>query len=72
MDAQKTHLNGQGNSNQNLCYTQLIYPFTVFENPNIKMCNNLTTEIFKFVWDNKPDKIKEIYYIKSMNMVDLN
>jgi len=25
---------------------KLSYPFTVFENPNIKICNNLTTEIF--------------------------
>ena len=58
MDAQKTHLNGQSNSNQNLAIPKLIYQFTVFENPNIKICNNLTTEIFKFIWDNKPDKIK--------------
>jgi len=44
---------------------KLIYPFTVFENPNIKICNNLTTEIFKFIWDNKPDKIKrDILYQK--------
>jgi len=37
---------------------RLIYPFTVFGNPNIRIFNNLTTEIFKFIWDNKPDKIK--------------
>jgi len=28
---------------------KLIYLFTVFENSNIKICNNLTTEIFKFI-----------------------
>jgi len=44
---------------------ELIYPFTVFENPNLKICNNLTTEIFQFIWDNKPDKIKrDILYQK--------
>ena len=29
------------------------------------ICNNLTTEIFKFIWDNTPDKIKrDILYKK--------
>jgi len=47
---------------------KLIYPFTVFENPNIKICNNLTTEIFKFIWDNKPDKIKR-YILYSISKI---
>ena len=37
---------------------KLIYPLTVLENPSTQIIDNLQKEIFKFIWNNKPDKVK--------------
>ena len=37
---------------------KLIYPLTVLNNPNMKLIEDLQKDIFKFIWNGKPDKIK--------------
>ena len=37
---------------------KLIYPLTVLNNPPEHIINKIKTEIFKFIWESKPDKIK--------------
>ena len=37
---------------------KLVYPFSVLPNPSQKVINELETEMFRFLWNNKPDKIK--------------
>ena len=37
---------------------KLIYPFTVLADPTKQIINKLTSEIFSFIWDSKPDKIQ--------------
>ena len=39
---------------------KLIYPLTVLNNPPEQIINKILvkTEIFKFIWESKPDKIK--------------
>ena len=37
---------------------KLIYPFTVFLGPLKEVIQKLNSEIFSFIWDSKPDKIK--------------
>jgi len=37
---------------------KLIYPLTVLSNPNIKLIEDIQKDIFKFIWNGKPDKIK--------------
>jgi hypothetical protein len=37
---------------------KLIYPLSVLPNPSKKVIEGLKTAIFKFIWANKPDKIK--------------
>ena len=39
---------------------KLIYQFTVPDNPPAHIINKLNGEIFNFIWDSKPDKIKKI------------
>ena len=36
----------------------LIYPLTVLINPPTAIWQNIQLEIFKFIWDDKVDKIK--------------
>jgi exonuclease III len=44
---------------------KLIYPFTVLENPSDNHIADIKSSIFKFLWDNKPDKIKRTELTKS-------
>jgi len=37
---------------------KLIYPLTVLNNPNMKLIEDIQKDIFKFIWNGKPDKIK--------------
>ena len=37
---------------------KLIYPFTVLLDPPKEVIQKLNSEIFSFIWDSKPDKIK--------------
>ena len=37
---------------------KLIYPLTVLNNPPVYILKKIKFEIFYFIWDSKPDKIK--------------
>jgi len=37
---------------------KLIYILTVLENPNTQIIENLQRDIFKFIWNSKPNKVK--------------
>ena len=37
---------------------KLIYPITVLDNPTEEIIKKIKTEIFNFIWESKPDKIK--------------
>ena len=37
---------------------KLIYPLTVLNNPTDSIISDLTKTVYKFLWDNKPEKIK--------------
>ena len=37
---------------------KLIYPLTVLDNPSVHIINKIKSELFNFIWDSKPDKIK--------------
>ena len=37
---------------------KLIYPLTVLDNPPVHIINKIKSEIFNFIWDSKPVKIK--------------
>jgi len=37
---------------------KLIYPLTVLNNPNMKLIEDIQKDIFKFIWNGKPDIIK--------------
>ena len=37
---------------------KLIYPSTVLENPSTQTIDNLQKDIFKFIWNSKPDNLK--------------
>ena len=37
---------------------KIIYPLTVLNNPPVDILKKIKFEIFNFIWDSKPDKIK--------------
>ena len=37
---------------------KLIYPLTVLDNPPVDILRKIKSEIFNFIWESKPDKIK--------------
>ena len=39
---------------------KLIYPLTVLNNPPADIINKIKSEIFIFIWDSKPDKVKRL------------
>ena len=47
---------------------KLIYPFTVLLDPPREFIQKLNSEIFSFIWDSKPDKIKELHYVENIKM----
>ena len=56
---------------------KLIYPLTVLPNPSKQIIQNITTQMFKFLWSNKPDKIKRDiivldYTLGGIRMTNLN
>jgi len=55
---------------------KIIYPLTVLEGPNESIVNELKTKMFKFLWNDKPDKIKQTQIIQDytrggLKMIDI-
>ena len=55
---------------------KLVYPFTVLPNPSNEILKEIESEMYKFIWNNKPDKIKrnklkQSYINGGLKMVDL-
>ena len=44
--------------NKTFALPKLIYPFTVLLDPQREVIQKLNSEVFSFIWDSKPDKIK--------------
>ena len=56
---------------------KLIYPFSVLPNPPKQVLDGLITTMFKFIWDDKPDKIKrkrlhQPYENGGLKLTDIN
>jgi len=56
---------------------KLIYPFSVLPNPTKQVIDGLITTMFKFIWDDKPDKIKrkrlhQPYENGGLKLTDIN
>ena len=58
MATSKTHFNGKGYCYKTFALPKLVYPFSVLPNPTKEVFDGLTTAMFKFILDDKPDKIK--------------
>ena len=48
---------------------KLIYPLTVIKSPSEAILKEVETSMFKFLWNCKPDKIKEIKLFKITTMM---
>ena len=44
---------------------KLIYPLTVLNNPPVDIINKIKSEIFKFIWNSKPDKVKRFVLMQN-------
>ena len=42
-------------------FPKLVYPLTVLKNISSEKSKEITNLMFKFIWDDKPDKIKKKY-----------
>ena len=42
----------------------LIYPLTVLNNPPADIINKIKSEIFRFIWDSKPDKVERLVFMQ--------
>ena len=56
---------------------KLIYPFSVLPNPPKQVINGLIKTMFKFIWDDEPDKIKrkrlhQPYENGGLKLTDIN
>ena len=44
---------------------KLIYPLTVLNNPPVDIINKIKSEMFKFIWNSKPDKVKRFVLMQN-------
>ena len=50
---------------KSLALPKLIYPLTILEKPSIEKIKHIITSMYKFIWNNKPDKIKRKQLIQN-------
>ena len=58
MAAQKIDIDGQNYGYQKVRFAKTNIPFHVIVRPPKEAIQKLKSEIFSFIWDSKPDKIK--------------
>jgi len=58
MATSQTYIDGENAVVKTYALPKLIYPLTVLNNPNMKLIEDIQKDIYKFIWNGKPDKIK--------------
>ena len=62
---------------KSIALPKLIYPLTVLKNPSIEKLKQITKNMYAFIWDSKPEKIKRKHLVQTyqnggLKMLDID